>query len=282
MAALTFLYSFVFCYIRSQLSQFTRETSSADHESSSHDLEGILASTPGLPSQSPPPAVASTFRKSTPSLSTTRFSPTDVRRPSVVSSNRAQTAASPFIARRRMLQVARSLLWYPLLYLCITAPITIGRLSSLVNNSWSQPCIFVGAAVYASGGFCNVLLYTTTRKGIVNWRWGGRDDREKELPQCEFSPGVHKSEGFTGKEKFVSKVSSRGNSETSSRGPAIGATAVYELGIEVNETEDEEELHGIAEEKLDQEEYEERVCHYPGCEAMSRNGWCTCRRNTVA
>src|SRR5208282_4781972 len=73
------------------------------------------------------------------------------------------------IARRRMLQVARSLLWYPLIYLVVTAPLTIGRLAQFAGDDWASTYLFVAASFYASAGWCNVLLYTTTRKGIVSW-----------------------------------------------------------------------------------------------------------------
>jgi len=73
------------------------------------------------------------------------------------------------LARKRMLQVARSLLWYPFIYMCVTMPLTIGRLATFANDDWAVTAIFVGATCYACGGFCNVLLYTSTRKGIISW-----------------------------------------------------------------------------------------------------------------
>jgi hypothetical protein len=99
---------------------------------------------------------------------------TEDRRPSIMPNlHSSRSTNDSNVQRKRMLQVARSLLWYPLVYLCLTAPITIGRLGTYAGDSWGQTVIFVGASIYACAGWCNVLLYTATRKGIISWTWCG-------------------------------------------------------------------------------------------------------------
>ena len=216
MVALTFLYCLVFFYIRYQLKKFSTETSSTDKQISGYELDTQWRSDlEALPNPPPTPSgqilttrtVTVTTQDRRPSEATvtaTGFS---------LSFRNIHTEHSQLLARKRMLQVARSLLWYPLIYLVVTAPLTIGRLATFANNSWAVMCIFVGAAFYASGGFFNVLLYTSTRKGIVSWSWFGwkkRSRRRKSRPPTNpFSPSPKLDRGgpFIAPEKLGSESS---------------------------------------------------------------------------
>jgi hypothetical protein len=182
MAALTILYIFVFCYIQIQLKKFRDLTGTTangtDHQTTQHDLDNFdfdleaMAPPAQLPASNqimttrivhvttedrvrPPrtPTIATPWSKSSRSL-----------RPNV-------TNNPQLLARKRMLQVARTLLWYPLVYLIITAPLTVARIAGFAGRDWASTCIFVGAAFYASGGWLNVSLYTATRKGIIGGSW---------------------------------------------------------------------------------------------------------------
>ena len=171
MIALTVLYCLVFIYIRVQIKKFPSVGTTSTHQtqqSSAHELERWQADLEALPPPSrglPPDAITTT---KVVSITTTERRPSIL--PSLLSS---RTTSDSHFARKRMLQVARSLLWYPLIYLCLTTPITIGRLGTFAGDSWGQTLIFVGAAIYSCAGWCNVLLYTATRKGIISWTWCG-------------------------------------------------------------------------------------------------------------
>jgi hypothetical protein len=192
MAALTFLYCLVFFYIRSQLRKFSAETNTTtDHQGSGVELERWQADLEvGTPTTETAPRQIMTTRMvsvTTEDRGTTLA--TDPGEGVPISLRNTPNNQSHVQARRRMLQVARSLLWYPLIYLCVTAPLTIGRLAQFANDDWAQNCVVVGATFYASAGWCNVLLYTTTRKGIIHWSWfGWKKSQNKSKPQPTLSP----------------------------------------------------------------------------------------------
>lgn len=52
-------------------------------------------------------------------------------------------------------------------------PLSISRLANFVGRDWGQTILFVGASLYACGGFCNAILYTATRRGLISWSWCG-------------------------------------------------------------------------------------------------------------
>lgn len=51
--------------------------------------------------------------------------------------------------------------------------LSVTRLANFVGRDWGKAVVFVGATLYTCGGWCNVVLYTATRKGIVSWDWFG-------------------------------------------------------------------------------------------------------------
>ena len=184
MIALTVLYCLVFVYIRLQIKKFPSVGTTSTHpthQSSARELERWQVDLEALPPPSrglPPDALTTTKIVS---ITTTDRRPSIM--PSLLSS---RTTTDSHFARKRMLQVARSLLWYPLIYLCLTTPITIGRLGTFAGDSWGQTLIFVGAAIYSCAGWCNVLLYTATRKGIISWTWCGWK-RKVRVPKSPFT-----------------------------------------------------------------------------------------------
>ena len=188
MVALTFLYCLVFFYIRSQLRKFSAETNSTtDHQGSGQELERWQADLEvGTPTADTAPRQIMTTRMvSVTTEDRGTALPAESTEAVPISLRNTPSNHSHLLARRRMLQVARSLLWYPLVYLCVTAPLTIGRLAGFAGDDWSQTCIFVGAAFYASAGWCNVLLYTTTRKGIIHWSWCGWNRKRRNRMKSE-------------------------------------------------------------------------------------------------
>jgi hypothetical protein len=70
---------------------------------------------------------------------------------------------------RRIHNVSLKLLLYPTVYVALTLPLSILRLCEFSGRSFNLKTIYVGASLWDLQGFCNVLLYTTTRKGIISW-----------------------------------------------------------------------------------------------------------------
>ena len=74
-------------------------------------------------------------------------------------------------ATKRMNSVSRTLLCYPIAYLCLIMPISIARIAEFTGAGVPIPVVFFACGFYASCGYVNVIVYTTTRKGIISWSW---------------------------------------------------------------------------------------------------------------
>jgi hypothetical protein len=155
MFALTILYCILFFYIRIQLKNFRKITSSSERQSS-HELQSWQANLEAGPPEQPaaPKQI----------ITTQTVTVTTEDRPQRRTMN---TEADR--AHKRMNQVALTLLCYPIMYICLTMPLSITRLSYFAGNNWGLTSIYVGASIYCCSGFVNVLLYTATRKGIISW-----------------------------------------------------------------------------------------------------------------
>src|SRR5579862_3646580 len=137
MFALVILYFLVFYYIRVQLREFTAAMSTTRMDSSNNfdldrwqvDLEVNGPNRPPATYSHDPimngkvVSVIVEDRHRAPSPLPIGSQHSQSLRPSTSRREGYNTA------RKRMLNVARSLLWYPLVYLCLTMPITIGRLA---------------------------------------------------------------------------------------------------------------------------------------------------------
>jgi hypothetical protein len=71
----------------------------------------------------------------------------------------------------RIHSVSVKLLLYPAIYVALTLPLSILRLYQFSGRSFDLKTIYFGAAWWQLQGFFNVILYTTTRRGIVSWDW---------------------------------------------------------------------------------------------------------------
>lgn len=74
-------------------------------------------------------------------------------------------------ATKKMNSVSRTLLCYPIAYLCLIMPISIARIAEFTGAGVPIPVVFFACGFYASSGYVNVIVYTTTRKGIISWSW---------------------------------------------------------------------------------------------------------------
>ena len=158
MFALTILYCVVFLYIRTQLKSFRKATSTSEQQSwpETSNWQANLEAGP-LDQPIPPRQIITTQTVTV----TTEARP--VQRPTI--------KVEPDRTHQRMNQVALTLLLYPVMYICLTMPLVITRVSEFAGNKWGLSSIYVGASIYSCSGFFNVLLYTATRKGIISWDW---------------------------------------------------------------------------------------------------------------
>lgn len=158
MFALTILYCVLFFYIRIQLKKFRKATSTSEIQSC-HETSNWQANLEaGPPDQPIPPKQIITTQ-----TVTVMTEERPIQRPKM--------KAEPDRAHQRMNQVALTLLFYPVMYICLTMPLVITRVSEFAGNKWGLTSIYVGACIYCCSGFVNVLLYTATRKGIISWDW---------------------------------------------------------------------------------------------------------------
>ena len=70
---------------------------------------------------------------------------------------------------KKMKQISLTLLFYPVIYLLLLLPLSIARLRQFIGKNPSLHFTYTTVAIFNCQGFINVLLYTTTRKGLVSW-----------------------------------------------------------------------------------------------------------------
>jgi hypothetical protein len=80
-----------------------------------------------------------------------------------------QSAAGVERTYGRMNRASLILICYPVVYICLTMPMCIARICEFTGKSWSLPAVYAGTTIYVCEGAVNVLVYTTTRQGIVLW-----------------------------------------------------------------------------------------------------------------
>jgi hypothetical protein len=196
MFALTALYTVLFVYIYLQSHKFTKSDSSVHDQPSTHELRGWQANLE-CNVEHPRPALQTILRTQSVTVITESHEAA-VRRIRRIEDN----------SRRRMTQVAVRLLCYPIVYICLTMPVSIARLAQFAGQNWGLTAIHVGAAIYVCSGWVNVLLYTATRKGIISWNW--LVPRNKKSPKSTGHPafpsnislkGLHVAERFPNTEK---------------------------------------------------------------------------------
>jgi hypothetical protein len=144
MFALTVLYTGLFAYIRVRVKEFRKFTSTSDSV-------GALETGGSVHSKGSQAVMTKTVSAAT-------GSSTNYRQP--------RTGTN---VHQRMNYISYTLLLYPTVYIILTLPIAIARLYEFVGRSFTLRSLYIGAAMFDLQGFVNVILYTTTRKGIVPW-----------------------------------------------------------------------------------------------------------------
>jgi hypothetical protein len=160
MFTLTAMYCFMFFYIRIQSRKLanasTTGTSTSKYEPP-HQLQSWNVNVEaGDPAQG---AISSQPFTTKSDIVTVEDSPPQA----------SQTKSNRPRGDKRINQVSLRLLCYPIMYLICTIPLEVARLSQFAGKRWGLPSVYLGACVFMTSGFFNVLLYTTTRKGIVSW-----------------------------------------------------------------------------------------------------------------
>jgi len=145
MFVLIVLYSTLFCYIRIQ-SRKLREAESSSHQSGGEQVGYEMES--GL--------VYKSVTKPLPTIPTHHLRTRRVQS----RSNRPD---------RRLKKVSLTLLCYPLIYIVFLMPLSIARLRQFAGLNPSLTFTYAAAAVFDCQGFVNVILYTSTRKGLIPW-----------------------------------------------------------------------------------------------------------------
>jgi hypothetical protein len=166
MATLTILYSVLFFFLRAQTKHFTAGNMT-DHQTTddlrmtTHSHWEVTLGTEGpgddVESAPPRPDAGVIVTKSV----AVYTEPTNSRTP--------RPNAPARRTYNRMNKVSVTLLIYPVLYILLTMPISISRIAQFAGQQWGLAFAHFGAALFSCTGFINVLLYTSTRKGLVSW-----------------------------------------------------------------------------------------------------------------
>ena len=83
------------------------------------------------------------------------------------------------------------LISYPIVYICLTMPMCIARVCEFTGKSWSLPAVYAGTTIYVCSGAVNVLVYTTTRQGIILWGRLFRKAKPTKMNQTSTKPVEH-------------------------------------------------------------------------------------------
>ena len=168
MATLTILYSILFFFLRAQTKGLLKPSSPTDQQTVGDDLTMTTNTaqwevTLGAPDDDPE---ASPARPSGPVIVTKSVAiyteSSSNARPSPPHVNNRQ-------AHRKITKVSVTLLIYPILYMILNLPISMARIAEFAGQEWGLAFIHFGAALFECTGWINVLLYTSTRKGLVSW-----------------------------------------------------------------------------------------------------------------
>jgi len=140
------------------------------------------------------------------------------------------------------------LLIYPSVYILLTLPLAIERLLAFENKTWGYKGTYVGAGLFDSLGFVNAILYTSTRKGIIDWSWFGSLFRSCRRPTRRGSASTLEIVGSRGscqpkstvtyKPSAISIASLDPRGHTKSKASADGADSDLDWKMDVSAVDD--------------------------------------------
>jgi hypothetical protein len=203
MISLTTIYCILFIYVRIKAKthrEFTTANASGSYEMSprwKHDAENDRHS----------------------SLQSTSTSPTKTNTKVTVEDRSSRPFADGERIYGRMNRASIILISYPMVYICLTMPMCIARVCQFTGYDWSLPAVYAGTVIYVCSGAVNVIVYTTTRQGIIGWSRLFRKAKPAKTNEAstkpgEYVPGWHDSgsdtERLTPPKSFVSSVPTLG------------------------------------------------------------------------
>lgn len=103
------------------------------------------------------------------SFQSTIKSPTKTRTKATVEDRPTLQSADGERIYGRMNRASIILISYPMVYICLTMPMCIARVCQFTGHNWSLPAVYAGTVIYVCSGAVNVIVYTTTRQGIIVW-----------------------------------------------------------------------------------------------------------------
>ena len=150
MLSLTTIYCILFVYVRIKAKKLRQLMTTNASVGSSYEMS---------PSYGDPSSLQSPSRTKTKTKVTT------------VEDRPSQQSASAAGERTygRMNRASVILICYPMVYICLTMPMCIARVCEFTGKNWSLPAVYAGTVIYVCSGAVNVLVYTTTRHGIILW-----------------------------------------------------------------------------------------------------------------
>jgi hypothetical protein len=208
MFALTFLYCIIFFYIRKQVKNFHKTYSSTEGRTTQEDQNW----------QARLEAGTSTLPASAQQILTTQTV-------TVITEDRPKPIVSQGSggdAHRRINRMTRTLLFYPIIYICLTLPLAISRISEFAGKDVPFTTVYICVSLYSCSGWVNVLLYTATRKGIISWNWlcSSRRRRTVETPRPpHYRSRIQSSASISGLSGVISVAS---NHSLESSAPSNG------------------------------------------------------------
>jgi hypothetical protein len=167
MATLTILYSILFFFLRAQTKRLLKESGTTTDQ---HTVDDMTMTTNTQwevrLGNSDDDLEASPARPSGPVIVTKSVSICTEAHPN------PRPPRSNVNGRRTYHQVNKvsvTLLIYPILYMILTLPISVSRIAEFAGQEWGLTVVYFSAALFECTGWINVLLYTSTRKGLVSW-----------------------------------------------------------------------------------------------------------------
>lgn len=168
MATLTILYSILFFFLRAQTRGLLKPSSPTDQHTIGDDFPlptntNQWEVTLGAPDDDPEDSPARTSGPVVITRSVAIYTEASSnQRPTLPNGNAQRTY-------HRITRVSVTLLIYPVLYVILTLPISMARIAEFAGHEWGLAFLHFGAGLFECTGWINVLLYTSTRKGLVSW-----------------------------------------------------------------------------------------------------------------
>jgi hypothetical protein len=154
MLALPVLYTILFCFLRKQTRRLLKEHGSTQ-QSTQQSTQRTTENDPNLETHHAP---------------TEPWELREVSRTGVSLDTRIHPTPLPATAAvQRVNKVSATLLYYPVVYMVLTIPMSVTNIAAFAGKISNLPTLYFSVGMFCSLGFANVILYTSTRKGMIPW-----------------------------------------------------------------------------------------------------------------